>query len=367
MIGSSANIFTINLIMATITRNDFGKTTAGNPVDIYTLATKTMSVKILTRGCVFYEVNVPDRKGTLANVCSNMKSLADYEKRRTFFGAFVGRFANRIAEATFDLEGKTYTLAKNPAGHAIHGGPGGFDTVLWKVERSTANDQEAVLELSYRSPDGEEGYPGNLDVRVLYTLTEYSRLQMEYTATTDKKTFVNLTDHTFWNLAGSGSPSVLNHKLTMSADRYLPTREGLIPTGEIATVGGTALDFRVETRVGERIAEIAEPWFAGGYDHCLILPDKPAGTLTFAAKLVDPESGRTMTVETTEPAVQVYSGNFLNGSIMSAEGKPYHKQSLLCLEAQHYPDSPHQSAFPSTLLAPGDTYRQTTIHSFGVE
>jgi len=353
--------------MATIKRDDFGTTQSGTPVDIYTLATKTMSVKILTRGCAFYEVNVPDRKGTLANVCSNMKSLANYENRRTFFGAFIGRFANRIAGATFDLEGKTFTLAKNPFGHAIHGGPGGFDTVIWKVEQATANDNEAVLELSYRSPDGEEGYPGTLDVRVLYTLTEDSRLKMEYTATTDKKTFVNLTDHTFWNLAGSGSSSILDHKLTLAADRYLPTREGLIPTGEIASVAGTALDFRTEKRVGEQIGEIAEPWFAGGYDHCLILPDKPKGSLSFAAKLVDPESGRMMTVETTEPALQFYSGNFLDGTIISAEGKTYSKQSLLCLEAQHYPDSPHQPVFPSTLLEPGNMYRQKTIHTFGTE
>jgi len=353
--------------MVTIKRDDFCKTQSGIPVDIYTLATKTMSVKVLTRGCAFYEVNIPDRKGTLANVCSNVKSLADYENRRTFFGAFIGRFANRIANATFDLDGKTYTLAKNPFGHAIHGGPGGFDTVVWNVERAATNDNEAVLELSYRSPDGEEGYPGNLDVRVIYILTENSRLRMEYIATADKKTFVNITNHTFWNLAGSGSPSILNHKLTLVADRYLPTREGLIPTGEIASVAGTALDFRVEKRVGEQISEIAEPWFAGGYDHCLILADKPAEAMSFAAKLVDPESGRTMTVETTEPALQMYSGNFLDGTIVSAEGKTYPKQSLLCLEAQHYPDSPHQPAFPSTMLEPGSTYRQTTIHTFGIE
>jgi len=190
---------------------------------------------------------------------------------------------------------------------------------------------------------------------------------MEYTATTDKKTFVNLTNHTFWNLAGSGSPSVLDHTLTMPADRYLPTREGLIPTGEIASVAGTALDFRACKRVGEHIGNIAEPWFAGGYDHCVILPDKPKGAISLAAKLVDPDSGRTMTVETTEPALQVYSGNFLDGTIVSAEGKTYPKQSLLCLEAQHYPDSPHHPAFPSTLLEPGNTYRQTTIHTFGIE
>ena len=353
--------------MATIKRDEFGKTEAGIPVDIYTLSTQTMSVKVLTRGCAFYEVNVPDRKGTLANVCSNMKSLADYERRRTFFGAFIGRFGNRIANATFEIEGQTYTLAKNPFGHAIHGGPGGFDTVIWKVERATANGDEAVLEFSRRSPDGEEGYPGNLDVHVIYTLSEGNRLQMEYTAATDRQTFVNLTNHTFWNLAGSGSSSILGHKLTLAADRYLPTREGLIPTGEIASVEGTALDFRAERRVGEKIGEITEPWFSGGYDHCLILGNKPKGEMTLAAKLADPESGRTMMVETTEPALQFYSGNFLDGTIVSAEGLPYPKQSLLCLEAQHYPDSPHQPAFPSTLLEPGNTYRQTTIHTFGTE
>jgi len=352
--------------MATINRDSFGTTQAGTPVEIFTLSTDAMSVKVLTRGCAFYEVSVPDRNGNTANVCSNMATLAHYENRRTFFGAFIGRFANRIANATFDLDGKTYTLAKNPFGHAIHGGPGGFDTVVWKVENATADDREAVLELSYRSPDGEEGYPGNLDLRVLYKLTE-NRLSMDYTATTDQRTFVNLTNHTFWNLAGAGFPSILDHKLTMAADRYLLTKEGLIPTGEIASVSGTPLDFRTERRVGEKIGDIAEPWFAGGYDHCLILVDKPKGKMSFAAKLVEPDSGRTMTVETTEPALQFYSGNFLDNTIVSADGKTFSKQSLLCLEAQHYPDSPHQSSFPSTLLAPDETYRQTTVHTFGIE
>jgi aldose 1-epimerase len=176
-----------------------------------------------------------------------------------------------------------------------------------------------------------------------------------------------LTDHTFWNLAGPGSSSILDHNLTMAADRYLPTREGLIPTGEIASVAGTALDFRTEKRVGEQINEIAEPWFSGGYDHCLIFVDKPKGAMAFAAKLVDPASGRTMTIETTEPAIQFYSGNFLDGTIVSASGNTYPKQSLLCLETQHYPDTPHQSSFPSTLLEPGETYRHITIHTFGIE
>ena len=352
--------------MVTVNRDNFGTTQAGTLVEIYTLTTEVMSVKILTRGCAFYEVNVPDRQGNTANVCSNMATLAHYENRRTFFGAFIGRYANRIADATFDLDGKTYTLAKNPLGHAIHGGPGGLDTVVWNVEKATADEQEAVLELSYRSPDGEEGYPGTLDLRVRYKLTE-NRLLMDYTATTDQRTFVNLTNHTFWNLAGAGFSSILDHKLTIAADRYLLTKEGLLPTGAIASVENTPLDFRSECRIGERIADIAEPWFAGGYDHCLILVDKPKGKISFAAKLVDPNSGRTMTVETTEPALQFYSGNFLDNTIASADGKTFPKQSLLCLEAQHYPDSPHLPSFPSTLLAPGETYRQTTIHTFGIE
>ena len=352
--------------MASIHGDDFGKTKAGVPVGRYTLTTETISVKVLTRGCALYEVNVPDRKGNTANVCSNMKSLADYEDRRTCFGAFVGRFANRIAHASFDLDGTTYTLANNHFGHTLHGGPGGLDTVVWNVERAVADDHEAIVELSYRSPDGDEGYPGNLDLRVAYTLLE-NRLRMEYTATTDKRTIINLTNHAFWNLAGAGSPSALDHTLTLAADRYLPVREGLIPTGDIASVEGTALDFRAGRQVGERIGDITEPWFAGGYDHCMILYNKPKGELSFAAKLVDPSSGRSMTVETTEPALQFYSGNFLDGTIVSAEGKTFPKQSLLCLEMQHYPDSPHQPAFPSTILEPGDTYRQTTIHTFGVE
>ena len=352
--------------MATIHSDHFGTTKSGLPVGIYTLTTDKMSVRVLERGCAFYEVNVPDRKGNMTNVCSNLKSLADYENKRTCFGAFIGRYANRIANAAFDLDGKTYSLAKNHFGHTLHGGFGGLDTVVWNVERAIADDDEAFLEFSHHSPDGEEGFPGNLDIRVGYKLSG-NRLWMDYTATTDKRTIINLTNHAFWNLAGSDSSSIHDHALTLAADRYLPAREGLIPTGEIASVTGTALDFRTERRVGERIGTITESWFRGGYDHCMILYDKPQGELSFAAKLVDPASGRTMMVETTEPALQFYSGNSLDGTLVSAGGKTYPKHSLLCLETQHYPDSPHQAAFPSTILEPGDTYRQTTIHTFGIE
>ena len=326
-----------------------------------------MSVKMLTRGCALYEVNIPDRDGKSTNICSNLKSIGEYENRRTFFGAVIGRYANRIAGGTFQLDGKSYTLATNKFGHALHGGNSGFDTVVWIVERVSTNDHEATVEFSYLSRDGEEGYPGNLNLRVIYTLTSDNRLRMDYVATTDKRTIVNLTNHSFWNLAGHMSASILDHRLAIGADRYLPAGEGLIPTGEIVSVEETPFDFQSERRIGERIGEIKEPWFAEGYDHCFVLHDKPEGKLSFAAKLSDPGTGRIMTIETTEPALQLYTGNFLDGNLVSADGCRFPKQSLLCLETQHYPDSPHHPSFPSTVLDPGKIFRSTTIHTFGVE
>lgn len=335
------------------------------PVDLYTLSNGTMSVKVLTRGCTLYEVNVPDRQGNVANVCSNLRTISDYEKRRTFFGALIGRFANRIAQGGFSIDNETYQLARNGRGNFLHGGDKGFDTVLWNVEKAFATEDEATVEFSYLSPDGEEGFPGNLSVRVAYTLTSDNRWIMKYHAETDRKTIVNLTNHTFWNLAGSPFPSILGHRLTLGADRYLVAGEGLIPTGEIESVKGTPLDFLEEREIGSRIKNIVEPQFAGGYDHCFVLNEKEPGSLSFAAGLVEPVSGRTMTVETSEPAIQFYSGNFLDGSLSSGKGDFFSKQSLLCLETQRYPDSPHHSNFPSTLLVPGENYRSITIHTFG--
>jgi len=354
--------------MPSISNEVFGAMASGQSVSIYTLSNATMSVKVLTRGCTLYEVNVPDKNGTKTNVISNLPTVADYEKRRTFFGSCIGRYGNRIADGRFTLDGKEYTLAKNNNGkHALHGGALGYDTVLFTPELATANDQEATLVLGYLSPDGEEGYPGNLKVQITYSLTADNRFRMCYTATTDKRTVVNLTNHSFWNLAGKPSASVLDHRLLLGADRYLPASNGLIPTGEVISVKGTPYDFCTEKTVGRDIAKIDDPQFAGGYDHCLVLADKPAGALSFAARLTDPASGRTMTIETTEPAIQLYTGNFLDGTLSSNEGWNFPKQSMLCLETQHYPDSPNQPAFPSTVLEPGATYSSVTVHLFGVE
>lgn len=350
-----------------ISHEKFGKTADGKQVEIYTLSNGAMAVKVLTLGGALYEVNVPDRDGNVTNVSANLKEVADYEATRTFFGALVGRYANRIAKGKFTLNGREYTLPVNNGENALHGGLRGLDLVVWKAENATATRDGVTLALSYFSRDGEEGYPGNLQIHVVYTLTPDNQLKMDYTAKTDKDTVLNLTNHTFWNLAGKPSASIKEHVLSISADRFLPTDSGLIPTGEIKNVEGTPFDFRTPTTIGQRIAEITEPQFAGGYDHCLVLLDKPQAEMSVAAKLVDPQSGRTMIIETTEPAIQFYSGNFLEGTENSADGWNFPKHSLMCLETQHYPDSPNQSEFPSTVLKAGETFRSTTIHTFGVE
>ncbi|MGL4943892.1 MAG: aldose epimerase family protein [Thermoguttaceae bacterium] len=351
----------------TIDHATFGTTTGGKKVEIYTLANGSMSVKILTLGGAIYEVNIPDRDGNVANVVANMKDVADYEATRTFFGALVGRYANRIAKGKFTLDGREYTLPVNNGENALHGGLKGLDLVVWKVEKAAATRDGVTLALSYFSRDGEEGYPGNMKIRVVYTLTPENQLKIDYTATTDKNTVLNLTNHAFWNLAGKPSASIKEHVLMLNADRFLPTDAGLIPTGEVKNVEGTPLDFQTPTPIGQRIADITEPQFAGGYDHCLVLKDKPKNEMSVAAKLVDPQSGRTMTIETTEPAIQFYSGNFLEAKETSADGWVFPKHSLLCLETQHYPDSPNHPDFPSTILKPGQMFRSTTVHTFGVE
>ena len=352
-----------------IEKSEFGKTADGRTVDKYTLDNgHGVTVDVLNLGGVIGAFNVPDKNGKAVNVSANLETVADYEKFRPFFGALVGRYGNRIAKAAFKLDGKEYKLLANNGPNALHGGKGGFDTVLWDVEELKGRDFVG-LKLAYTSKDGEEGYPGTLDVTVLYKLDTQNRWTMDYTATTDKKTVLNLTNHTFWNLAGFSPetpPTIHGHILTLNADRFLPTDGGLIPTGELKAVEGTPLDFRQPHKIGERIGDIKEAHFAGGYDHCIVLNQRKKGEMTLCAKVIEPESGRTMTIWTTEPGVQFYSGNFLNGK-MKAFGVEYGKHAAFCLETQHYPNSPNVPSFPSTVLEPGETFRSTTIHQFGVE
>lgn len=354
-----------NTSSMTIEEKTFGKTTEGDQVTSYTLInTNGVSVEILDFGGVVYSLKVPDKDGKFENVSANYETIAEYQKYKPFFGSLIGRYGNRIANGKFTLDGKEYTLAVNNGKNALHGGIKGFDQRIWDAEPLTTADGPA-LKLTYLSKDMEEGYPGNLTVEVVYTLTNDNELKIDYKATTDKTTVLNLTNHTFWNLGGAYSGTVLDHELTINADRYLPTDDGLIPTGEILSVEGTPLDFLTPKKVGHDIKDIKEEQFAGGYDHCLVLKEKKPGEMGFCAKLVDPKSGRCMEIYTDQPAVQFYSGNFLDGKT-EAFGYKYTKQCLLCLETQHYPDSPNQPKFPNTVLKPGETFKSTTTHKFSV-
>ena len=352
-----------------IEKAEFGKTVDGKAVDIYKLDNgRNITVEVLSLGGVIYTLNVPDKNGKVTNVSANLETVAEYEKNRPFFGALVGRYGNRIAGGKFKLDGKEYTLPKNNGPNSLHGGIKGFDTKVWNVKEIKGADFVG-LELTYTAADGEEGYPGKLDVKVVYKLDNKDRWTMDYTATTDKATVLNLTNHTFWNLAGySGTPPNTNHNhvLMLNADRFLPTDNTLIPTGELKAVEGTEMDFRKPQRIGEKIAEVKGDHFAGGYDHCYVLNQKKVGELTLCADILEPTSGRTMKIFTTEPAVQFYAGNFLNGST-GAFGHKYEKHGAFCLETQHFPDSPNKPDFPSTVLRPGETFRSTTIHHFGVK
>ncbi|MDR3234248.1 MAG: galactose mutarotase [Planctomycetaceae bacterium] len=353
-----------------ITQSDFGKTAGGKSVKIFKLDNgKGITVEVLNLGGIIYSFNVPDKNGKTVNVSANLETIAEYEKYRPFFGALIGRFGNRIAKGKFTLDGKEYTLPINNPPNSLHGGTKGFDTVIWDVAQIHAGNY-AGLEMHYTAKDGEEGYPGKLDVTVVYKLGTDNTWTMDYTAKTDKTTVVNLTNHTFWNLAGFPNKN-LEHVLTINADQYLPTDENLIPAGGLKPVADTPFDFRTPHKIGERISQVKGEQFSGGYDLAWVLnkpKDKESkhNALTLCAEVYEPESGRTMKIETTEPSVQFYSGNFLNGST-GFKGYKYEKHGAFCLETQHYPDSPNQPAFPSTVLKPDETYRSTTVHTFSVK
>lgn len=349
---------------ASITSEPWGTTEDGTAVERYTLSNKGMTVRILTYGGIIQSLEVPDRRSEPVNVVlgfSDLQGYLDNNNPGPYFGALIGRYGNRIANGQFELDGNTYNLPINNDPNSLHGGFEGFDTKVWAAT-PIQNGNRVALQLDYTSIDGEEGYPGNLDVQVTYTLTRDQKLEIHYTATTDAPTVVNLTNHTYWNLQGEGTSSILDHELTLPASGYTPVDSTLIPTGEIADVTGTPMDFREATPIGERIREPFEQLLFGqGYDHNWVLDRPDDDSLQLAAKLRDPDSGRTLRMWTTEPGIQFYSGNFLDATLVGTGGNVYRQSDGLALETQHFPDSPNQPQFPSTTLQPGETYDTTTV------
>ena len=351
---------------ASIEMSAYGTTADGKAVEEYTLTNANgMEVRIITYGGIITSIRVPDRNGNMENIALGVDNLGDYETRNPYFGAIIGRYGNRIGNATFALDGTDYALAANNGPNSLHGGVKGFDKVVWTAK--AIEGDEVGLELTYLSPDGEEGFPGNLSVTVLYTLTNDNGIRMDYTATTDKTTVVNLTNHTYFNLAGEGAGAIYDHILQIDADTYTPVDETLIPTGELAPVEGTPFDFREPRQIGAGIrSNDAQMLIGRGYDHNFVLNREDDTALEMAARLYDPSSGRALEVWTTEPGIQFYSGNFLDGTLVGPSGEMYRQGDGLCLETQHYPDSPNQADFPSTTLQPDDTYQTTTIYKFTV-
>ena len=344
-----------------VEQQEFGRLPDGQVVEVFTLHNASgLSVRVMTHGATLIAVETPDRAGNFANITLFLDTFADYLAGHPVFGSVVGRYANRIAGAKFTIDGIAHAVTLNAPPHHIHGGKNGFHKRVWAARPLRATDSAGV-ELTLASADGEEGFPGALQAKVVYRLTNRDELFMEYTATTDKPTHVNLTNHAYWNLAGAGNSDALGHRLTIHADRYLPSDNLKIPTGELAPVRGTPMDFTTPHTVGERIAQVA----GGGYDHCYVVNLKPGETLVAAALVEDPKSGRVMEVFTTEPGVQLYTANHVSDKLKGA-GKPYGKHHALCLEAQKYPNTSNQPSFPASLLRPGETYRQVTMHKFTV-
>ena len=353
------------MVRPEIEKQAFGMTDSGESVEIYTLTNANgLEARIMTYGGTVVSLKVPDRRGKLGDVVLGYETLDGYLKNSPYFGAIIGRYGNRIGKARFSLNGKEYTLPKNNGENTLHGGLKGFGKVVWKGKEVKSKDGIG-LSLSYVSKDSEEGFPGNLTVTVVYTLTNNNELKIDYTATTDKATVVNLTNHSYFNLAGEGG--ILNHELIIDASSFTPVDSGLIPTGELRTVKGTPMDFTRSTLIGARIDQQDEQLTAGrGYDHNWVL-NNGTGRLALAARVYEPGSGRVMEVYTTEPGLQFYSGNFLDGSITGKGGQVYKQRYGLCLETQHFPDSPNKAGFPSTVLKPGQKYKTTTIYKFSVK
>ena len=350
-----------------VKRMPFGKTKDGHPVDLYTLTNGNgMEVTITNYGGTVVSLKTPDRKGKFADVVLGFDTFDGYLGNEPYFGALIGRYGNRIAKGRFTLDGHEYHLAQNDNANSLHGGLKGFDKRVWSAKEMPAKDL-AALQLSYVSKDGEEGYPGNLSVTVTYSLTPNNELKIDYAATTDKDTVLNLTNHSYFNLAGQGQGNILTHKMMIDADRFTPVDSTLIPTGELKSVAGTPLDFRKATAIGARIDQNDEQLkFGKGYDHNFVL-HRQNGGLTMAARVTEPSSGRVMEVLTTEPGLQFYTGNFLDSTIHGKGAKVYGRRSAFCMETQHFPDSPNQPKFPSTVLKPGQQYQSTTVYRFSVE
>ncbi len=352
-----------------VRKEAFGKTGDGRPVALYTLTNSNgMEVRAMTYGGIIVSMRVPDKNGKLADVVLGHDNLDGYLVNPPYFGAIVGRYANRIAGGTFTLDGVKYTLPKNDGPNTLHGGLVGFNKVIWEAKQFKIGKGVGVS-FSYLSKDGEEGFPGNLKVKVSYTLTDENQLILDYEATADKATPLNISQHSYFNLAGEGSGDILGHELMLNAGRFTPVDKTLIPTGELRAVQGTPLDFTKPTRIGARINDDYEQMvFGRGYDHNFVInrKDKEDG-LTLAARAHEPTSGRVLEVYTTEPAVQFYSGNFLDGAIVGKQGHPYKLRNGFCLETQHFPDSPNHPDFPSTIVRPGKTFHSQSIFKFSTE
>lgn len=353
---------TINMEAKTkVTKDSFGKMPDGTPVEVYTLSGDNIEARITTYGGRIVSLRAPDRNKHMDDVVLGFESVDGYLTDEPFFGALIGRYGNRIAKGHFTLDGKTYTLPINDGPNTLHGGPQGFDKKIW-----TAKPIENGVQLTYLSKDGEEGFPGNLTATVRYTLTG-NDLRIEYSATTDKDTVLNLTNHSYFNLSGQGNGDILKHVMQINASHYTPVDSTLIPTGKIPPVAGTPFDFRTPHAIGERIANDNEQLhLAKGYDHNWVLDNK-TGKVAEAAKALDPATGRTLEVLTDQPGVQFYTGNFLDGTIKGKDGKVYVHRGAFCLETQHFPDSPNHANFPSTELKLGGHYHTVTIFRFGVQ
>lgn len=349
----------------------FGKTADGTPVEVFTLTNRHgVKLRAMTYGAIVLGLETPDREGKLADIVLGYNTLDEYIKDTPYFGAVVGRYGNRIAHGKFTLDGKDYTLATNndPGGIkcSLHGGNKGFDKVVWRGQ-GVIKDGVPGVEFSYKSRDGEEGYPGNLAVSVTYLLTDDNEWRIHYSATTDQATPINVTQHSYFNLKGEGNGDILGHELTIKGSKFTPVNTGLIPTGDLRPVKGTPFDFTTARRIGERVdAQDEQLGFAGGYDHNWVL-DNRDGSLALAATVHEPTTGRVLEVFTTEPGLQFYCGNFLDGKLTGKSGKPYEFRNGFCLETQHYPDSPNQPSFPDTILRPGETFKSTTVYKFGAK
>lgn len=365
--GSAGDPASLEASGARVEETVFGMTETGEAVDRFTLVNANgMEVDAITWGGIVTAIRVPDRDGQLGDVALGFDRLEPYLSNPAYFGAIIGRYANRIAGGRFTLGGVSYELARNNGPNHLHGGVVGFDKVVWNAESFTSGEGVGVV-FTHTSPDMDEGYPGTVSVEVTYTLTDANQLRVDYRATTDQTTHVNLTQHTYFNLAGEGRGDVLDHVLELAASRYTPVDESLIPTGDLASVDGTPFDFRTPVAIGARIdADDVQIARGGGYDHNFVL-DREDDSLIPAARVVEPTTGRVLEVSTTEPGVQLYTGNFLDGSLTGKAGVPYARRSGFCLETQHFPDSPNHPGFPTTLLEPGEEFRSTTVFAFSVE